>query len=152
MAPLRYAAKFDPFLSLDCTPTPSTLAQSKERKGSNFCHLAILVLGHLLSPEFVSKSRVTGAYSPTDFQFAAPEWDAPEMLPVLEALAVCAQCQSDGTIEYEFPCFNVLSADPDSLWPRDVGAEFGAHIVYGGVMLKARWVRLLMAQSVAVTQ
>ena len=33
---LRYAAKFDPFLSLDCAPTPSTLAQSKERKGSNF--------------------------------------------------------------------------------------------------------------------
>ena len=36
MAPLRYAAKFDPFLSLDGAPTPSTLAQSKERKGSNF--------------------------------------------------------------------------------------------------------------------
>ena len=36
MAPLRYAAKFDPFLSLDCAPTPSTLVQSKERKGSNF--------------------------------------------------------------------------------------------------------------------
>ena len=33
MAPLRYAAKFDPFLSLDCAPTPSTLAQSQERKG-----------------------------------------------------------------------------------------------------------------------
>ena len=31
-------AKFDPFLSLDCapTPSPSTPAQSKERKGSNF--------------------------------------------------------------------------------------------------------------------
>ena len=29
-------AKFDPFLSLDFAPTPSTLAQSKERKGSNF--------------------------------------------------------------------------------------------------------------------
>ena len=29
-------AKFDPFLSLDCAPQPSTLAQSKERKGSNF--------------------------------------------------------------------------------------------------------------------
>ena len=29
-------AKFDPFLSLDCAPTPSTLAQPKERKGSNF--------------------------------------------------------------------------------------------------------------------
>ena len=36
MAPLRYTAKFDPFLSLDGAPTPSTLAQSKERKGSNF--------------------------------------------------------------------------------------------------------------------
>ena len=36
MAPLRCAAKFDPFLSLDCAPTPSTLTQSKERKGSNF--------------------------------------------------------------------------------------------------------------------
>ena len=36
MAPLGYAAKFDPFLSLDGTPTPSTLAPSKERKGSNF--------------------------------------------------------------------------------------------------------------------
>ena len=36
MAPLRYVAKFDPILSLDCVPTPSTLAQSKERKGSNF--------------------------------------------------------------------------------------------------------------------
>ena len=36
MALLRYAAKYDPFLSLDCAPTPSTLTQSKERKGSNF--------------------------------------------------------------------------------------------------------------------
>ena len=36
MAPLRYAAKLDPFLSLDCAPTPSILAQSKERKGSHF--------------------------------------------------------------------------------------------------------------------
>ena len=36
MAPLLYATKFDPFLSLDCAPTPSTLAQSKERKAFNF--------------------------------------------------------------------------------------------------------------------
>ena len=35
-ATLRYAAKFDPFLSLDCAPMASTLAQFKERKGSNF--------------------------------------------------------------------------------------------------------------------
>ena len=36
MAPLRCAAKFDPFLSLDFDLAPSTLAQFKERKGSNF--------------------------------------------------------------------------------------------------------------------
>ena len=33
VAPLCYAAKFDPFLSLDCAPRPPP---SKERKGSNF--------------------------------------------------------------------------------------------------------------------
>ena len=37
MSLLRYAGKYDPFLSLDClAPTPFALAQSKERKGSNF--------------------------------------------------------------------------------------------------------------------
>ena len=47
MAPLRYAAKFDPFLSLDCAPTPSTLAQSNQSNRNpinpiKFCHLATL--------------------------------------------------------------------------------------------------------------
>ena len=36
MAPLRYAAKFDPFLSLDCARVEGVGAQSK------FCHLATL--------------------------------------------------------------------------------------------------------------
>ena len=36
MALLRYAAKFDPFLSLDCARVEGVEAQSKERKGSNF--------------------------------------------------------------------------------------------------------------------
>ena len=36
MAPLRYAAKFDPLLSLDCARVEGVGAQSKERKGSNF--------------------------------------------------------------------------------------------------------------------
>ena len=44
MAPLRYAAKFDPFLFLDCAPTRSTLAQSE---GIKFCHLATLCEGDL---------------------------------------------------------------------------------------------------------
>ena len=36
MAPLRYNAKFDPFLSLDCARVEGMGAQSRERKGSNF--------------------------------------------------------------------------------------------------------------------
>ena len=36
MAPICYAAKFDPFLSLDCARVEGVGAQSKERKGSNF--------------------------------------------------------------------------------------------------------------------
>ena len=36
MAPLRYTAKFDPFLSLDCTRVEGVGVQCKERKGSNF--------------------------------------------------------------------------------------------------------------------
>ena len=36
MAPLRCAAKFDPFLSLDCARVEGVGAQSKERTGSNF--------------------------------------------------------------------------------------------------------------------
>ena len=49
MAPLHYAANFDPFLSLDCAPTPSVLAQSKEKKGSKFCHLATLLADYISS-------------------------------------------------------------------------------------------------------
>ena len=42
MAPLCYTAKFDPFLSLDCSPPPpSNKTQSKE--GIKFCHLATLI-------------------------------------------------------------------------------------------------------------
>ena len=42
MAPLRWAAKFDPFLSFNCARVEGVGPQSKERKGSNFCHLATL--------------------------------------------------------------------------------------------------------------
>ena len=64
MALLRYAAKFDPFLSLDCTPTPSTLAQSKERKGSNFaiwqpCPKALVTTGAW--SEYTISNQVEGA-------------------------------------------------------------------------------------------
>ena len=36
MAPVHYAAKFDPFLSLDCARVEGMGAISKVRKGSNF--------------------------------------------------------------------------------------------------------------------
>ena len=36
MALLRYAAKLDPFLSLDCARVEGVGAESKERKASNF--------------------------------------------------------------------------------------------------------------------
>ena len=45
MAPLRYAAKFDPFLSLDCARVEGVGAQRKE--GIKFCHLATLVQSRL---------------------------------------------------------------------------------------------------------
>ena len=35
MASLRYTAKFDPFLSLDCAPTPSTLCPPSPPPGRN---------------------------------------------------------------------------------------------------------------------
>ena len=57
MALLRYAAKFDPFLSLDCAPTPSSphpgAIQGKE--GIKFCHLATMSLSEAF---FFRESRV----------------------------------------------------------------------------------------------
>ena len=41
MAPLRYAAKFNPFLSLDCAPAPHPGA-TQGKEGINFCYLATL--------------------------------------------------------------------------------------------------------------
>ena len=48
MAPLRYAAKFDPFLSLDCARVDGA--------GVQFCHLATLSLPSLL-PVLPSTNR-----------------------------------------------------------------------------------------------
>ena len=68
MAPLRYAAKFDFLLSLDCAPRPSTLAQSKGRKGSNFaiwqpctpvCGSGVVAVGIGSLPLLPSRSRPT---------------------------------------------------------------------------------------------
>ena len=49
VAPLRFAAKLDPFPSLDCDPKPSTLCPQalhpgaiQGKEGIQFCHLATL--------------------------------------------------------------------------------------------------------------
>ena len=70
MASLRCAPKFVLFLFLDCAPRPSTLAQSKERKGSNFaiwqpCVDAACRLISSLDP-------VTAAYSQSQVNAAPP--------------------------------------------------------------------------------
>ena len=81
MAPLRCTAKFDPFLSLDCAPTPSTLAQSKERKGSN-----IAIWQPCLHPRFllpragrweISTHRHARKQPCKHFEGQACEWISP---------------------------------------------------------------------------
>ena len=42
MAPLRYAAKYDPFLSLDCAPSALHPGAIQGKEGIKFCHLATL--------------------------------------------------------------------------------------------------------------
>ena len=48
MAPLRYAAKFNTFLSLDCAPHALHPGAIQGKEGIKFCHLAKLRsdLGH----------------------------------------------------------------------------------------------------------
>ena len=67
MALLRCAAKFDPFLSLDCAPTPSTLAQSKERKGSNFATWQPRVQGFCANAKFLLELIFTKALATPSF-------------------------------------------------------------------------------------
>ncbi|XP_071450473.1 death-associated protein kinase 1-like isoform X2 [Hetaerina americana] len=91
------------------------------------------VVGQLLSIEFMSEARITGCYTVDDFQVAFSECDALDMLQVLEALQLCIQCENDGEIEYEFPCYNLVET-LDGLWdetdPRYINSA------YGGVRLR----------------
>ncbi|XP_059080756.1 death-associated protein kinase 1-like isoform X2 [Tigriopus californicus] len=92
------------------------------------------VCGFLLSRDFKIKARPNGCYSVEEFQLAAPSWDAFELLPILESLGMCTQCQNEGDIEYEFPCFN-RTETLAGLWsPEDKRYDDG---VYGGVLLQA---------------
>ena len=53
--------------------------------------LCYTVLGTLLSPEFIKKSRPTGYYATEELR-TATNWDTIEtMLPILESLGLCAK-------------------------------------------------------------
>ncbi|XP_065333506.1 death-associated protein kinase 1-like isoform X1 [Cloeon dipterum] len=89
------------------------------------------LLGQLLSPEFMAAARVTGCYTPLDFNSAFPQPADPNLvLHVLEALDCCVQCDNDGEIEYEFPCLNFMETI-DGLWdpadPRYVDGVYCGH-------------------------
>ncbi|XP_045116659.1 death-associated protein kinase 1-like isoform X4 [Portunus trituberculatus] len=91
-------------------------------------------IGHLLSTQYAAHARVTGCYTVDDFQMSFPECDALDLLQVLEALHLCTQCDNDGEIEYEFPCFNQVET-LDGLWEKvDPRYTDG---VYGGVRLRS---------------
>ncbi|XP_063604789.1 death-associated protein kinase 1-like isoform X2 [Penaeus indicus] len=91
-------------------------------------------LGHLLSTQYAQHARVTGCYTVDDFQMSFPECDALDLLQVLEALHLCTQCDNDGEIEYEFPCFNQVET-LDGLWEK--GDPRYTNGVYGGVRLRS---------------
>ncbi|XP_014251310.1 death-associated protein kinase 1-like isoform X2 [Cimex lectularius] len=91
------------------------------------------VLGQILSIDFITHARITGCYTVEDFQVAFPEADSMAMLEVLEALQLCIQCDNDGELEYEFPCYNLVERI-EGLWEcSDCRYKDGA---YGGVRLK----------------
>ncbi|KAL1139815.1 hypothetical protein AAG570_006792 [Ranatra chinensis] len=92
------------------------------------------VFGQLLSIDFITHARITGCYTVEDFQVAFPEADAMAMLQVLEALQLCIQCENDGELEYEFPCYNLVER-LDGLW--EASDPRYADGTYGGVRLKS---------------
>lgn len=91
------------------------------------------ILGQMLSPEFVRRTRDSGCYTLDEFQTLVPQWDALDLLQVLETLHLCAQCDSAGDIVYEFPCHN-RAAEPGDVWGPPP-AE-GPQLSYGGVLLR----------------
>ncbi|XP_075209802.1 death-associated protein kinase 1-like [Lycorma delicatula] len=91
------------------------------------------IIGQLLSIDFIAQARITGCYTVDDFQVAFPEADALAMLQVLETLHLCVQCENDGEIEYEFPCYNLVET-VEGLWDEN-DPRYTGDSCYGGVRL-----------------
>lgn len=110
-----------------------TKSESEDMVVLNPKWLCNSVIGELLSQEQLERSRVTGCYTVEDFQFVYPEADAIDLLQVLENLKMCTQCDNDGDVEYEFPCYNFVET-LDGLWdPSDSryanGVYCGVHVL-----------------------
>lgn len=95
--------------------------------------LCVDIIGHLLSQEHLELSKVTGTYIVEDIQQLFPDTDALDLLQVLESLHLCTQCDSDGEIEYEFPCFNMVDLDINAWEKNDLRYASG---VYSGVRIQ----------------
>ena len=93
--------------------------------------LCSTVVGHLLSPDFVGKSRPSGFYTSEELMNITA-WEAVDnILPILESLGLCAKMDLDNSdLEYEFPCYNGLKA-AEGIWTDK------NHDIYGGVVLKS---------------
>ena len=119
-------------------------------------------IGRLLSHEHLEQVRVTGCYTVDDFQLLFPDMDALDLLQVgktntdisiseiwtakhhkpfivyfynfqvLESLNLCTQCDNDGDIEYEFPCFNFVETLPGLCDQHENYHD----AVYGGVKVQ----------------
>ncbi|KAG8176353.1 hypothetical protein JTE90_006143, partial [Oedothorax gibbosus] len=92
------------------------------------------IIGLMLSQEHLETARITGTYTMDDMQLLFPDTDALDLLQVLESLQLCTQCDSNGDIEYEFPCFNMLDSQ-DYLWGK--GDLEYTSAVYGGVRIQS---------------
>jgi death-associated protein kinase len=87
------------------------------------------VLGYLLSHDQQARTKMTGIYSIDEFQQLMVEGDAVPILKVLDELLLCVQCNIDGEVEYEFPCFNSLSR-PSGIWEKK-----SESLAYGGIRI-----------------
>ncbi|PRD35495.1 UNVERIFIED_CONTAM: dapk-1 [Trichonephila clavipes] len=96
--------------------------------------LCVDIIGQMLSQEHLETAKITGTYTMDDIQLLFPDTDALDLLQVLESLQLCTQCDSNGDIEYEFPCFNMLDSQ-DYLWEK--GDLRYTNAVYGGVRLQS---------------
>lgn len=79
--------------------------------------LTVDIIGCLLSHDYLCKSRITGTYTIDDIQLEFPETDALDLLQVLESICLCVQCDYEGDIAYEFPCFT-LKEPPEDVWVK----------------------------------